>query len=113
MAPSCPEIPAACLRRQLLAFARVFVPGSGSATAVLSVPPAAHAVLREPDLLLVVEPGALALHVGGSSSSEDFPGTSGAGVQGSVLVVGPAVDVEKCARAQERPVPVARPHPVY
>ena len=84
-------------RRQLLAFARVYVPGGGSAAAVLTVPPAAHAVLRgAPDMQSTVEPGAIALRVAGSSDPDAFPGSSGSGVAGRVEVVGPPAPLAQC-----------------
>ena len=88
---SAPRVP----KKQLLAFAKVWVPARGKAQATLMVVPAAHAVLREPDLVNVVEPGAIEVRVGGSSDPR-FPGSSGAGVSGVILIAGPAVELEKC-----------------
>jgi beta-glucosidase len=83
-------------RKQLLAFAKVWVAAGGSAQANLTVLPAARAVLRHPDLVQMVGPGAIELAVAGSSDPEGFPGTSGSGVKGLVTIVGPAVPLEDC-----------------
>ena len=85
-------------RTQLLAFAKVFVPAQGSARAVLVIPPEAHAVLGESaGLPLLVQPGLIALRVAGSSDPDSYPGSSGAGLTGSVTVVGPAVPLSECS----------------
>ena len=85
-------------RTQLLAFAKVRVPAQGSTRAVLVIPPEAHAVLAQGEgLPLVVQPGMVALRVAGSSDPDSFPGSSGAGLMGSVTVVGPAVPLSECS----------------
>jgi len=81
-------------RRQLLAFQKVAVPARGSVRVTLTVPPAARAVLRAGDLARAVEPGAIDVRVAASS---DAAAPGGAGVEGTVVSVGPEVLVDDCA----------------
>ena len=81
-------------RRQLLAFQKVDVPARGSVRVTITVPPAARAVLRAGDLARAVEPGAIDVRVAASS---DAAAPGGAGVEGTVVSVGPEVLVDDCA----------------
>lgn len=82
--------------KQLLGFTKVYVPAGARTRAELVIDPAARAVLRRGDLVRVLEPGPIALRVAGSSDPDAFPGTSGAGIKGEVVIVGPAAELEKC-----------------
>lgn len=83
-------------RKQLLAFARVWVGAGDTVRANLTVLPAARASLRQRDLVEVVGGGGIDVFVAGSSDPELFPGSSGGGVRGTVLVAGPETPLEEC-----------------
>lgn len=79
--------------RQLVAFARVRVPAGGAVEVPLTFAPERHAVLRNPDLVTVIEPGPRTIWVGGASDPAAAPG-----VAGSFAVVGAATPLSSCAR---------------
>jgi beta-glucosidase len=79
-------------RRQLAAFARVFVPGNGgTAKVTLEVRPSLQSVMRAGDYVDVVEPGLRTLWVGGASDPAVLPGAAAA-----YTVVGTTTPVGQC-----------------
>ena len=83
-------------KHSLVSFTRhVFAPGDGDANHTVvkfKLLPEDHAVLREGDFALTVEPGSRAVWVGGGQ-----PGTGAAGVALTFKVEGAATTVDACA----------------
>jgi beta-glucosidase len=77
--------------RALVGFARIRVPALGLARVALQVTPRARSILREGDLVRVVEPGRVLLWVGGCSAPALAPGAAA-----DFTVVGAAVSVDSC-----------------
>ena len=80
-------------RRALVAFARVRVPAHGEIMVNLTVTPRARSVLREGDLVRVVEPGGVRLWVGGCSDERMAPGAVA-----TFAVVGATTGIDRCEK---------------
>lgn len=82
--------------KQLVAFEKVWVDAFSATLVTLTILPRAHAIVSQPSMAWVVEPGTMEVFVAGSSDPVGFPGSSGGGVKGVVVVGGPPVPLEQC-----------------
>lgn len=94
MYASQPNASAPVPQRLLADFARVAIPAGGQATVTLTLAPFQNSLLREGDLLRVVEPGPRSLWIGGCSDPARLPGASA-----TFTTTGITTPVAQCAAA--------------